>query len=454
MLTPIEDLKSDRAKKALEIIGDLDEPIQQSDLNLDFYRKHFSLMIQNLTSENYEKIVISIHFFKSYVILAKNRDFVEYFLRYSGSLGHIITLFLKHEVPLVVEESLDLLLCIYMYVSIDFNPKDLEEIAERCVYLFSNGTYSLNILLLDFIYHVCQRESNFSHLIIENDAFDKSIVFLLGDCDKPTKLIKRECRTFDTLIDQPFDENFIPDVMLKIFVYFDYPYNFSHCTALSMLGKMIDHGLNISDYPSIYREIFVKLSAAPQKVLLQLLKTIQKIKDKSVINDIISCEDFRNNLAIQCIDMKVGSKARAKIFKLFAKYVSLYRPEPRGIIIVAAFQSSLSSYIEKRHVFNYFDKLCENGEFAIEFAFAGALTLLSYSLADAAGEVADKIFNILGLIGHSFFVAGRDLRCAQDYETIAIRLSELNGDEDADVNHETISALQKFYYSENDNFDC
>lgn len=443
----VDDLNGERARKALEIMDDMDEPMKKEDLNLDFFRKHFQSMVQNLSSTNYEDVVVSIRFFKSYVLLAKNRDFVEYFLRYTGSLGKIITLFLEHEVPLVVEEALDLLLCIYMFVPIEFSPVDLKLIAKQCVYLFSNGTYSLNLLLLDFIYHVCQRNNNFNHLIIENDAFEKSIDFLLGDCEDSTKLIKKECRTFNVLVEQIFDEEFVPDVIFKICVYFDYGYEFSQCTALSMLEKLLYHGLNLADYPFLIQN-FIQLTSSSEKILQQFIKTFLKIKDKEIVSRLVENKDFRNNLAIRCIEMKDGSKTRAKIFKLFTKVLSFYKPEPRGIIIVAAFQGSLLSFIEKKYIFGYFAKLCKDMKFAFEFALAGALTLLSYSIADATGEISDKIFRILQLIGHSFCNMGHDLRQVQDYETIALHLSELSADKEADVNHDMVAELQKFYYNE------
>lgn len=437
------------SRKALEIMSDFEGEIKETDIDLDFYRKHFLSMLRMLDSENFKDIIVSLHFFKSYVLLAKNRDLVEYFLKYTGSLGQIIELFLYHEVPLVVEEALDLLLCIYIYVPIDFNPQVLEEIAEKCVCLFSDGTYSLNILLLDFIYHVCQRNKSFCHLIIENDAFYKSSDFLLGDCDNPKKLIKKECRTFDILLDEIFNEDIIPYVILKICIFLDYRYQFSRFAGLSMLEKMLGYGLNLADYPDII-DNFIELTAAPKKVLLQLIKTIMKIQDKEIITHLITNKDFRNNLSIQCLYMLKGSKVRAKIYKLFTKFINFYQPNVDDIIVLAGIQGTVSSYIEKKNIFNYFVKLCESHDFAINFGFAGALTALAFCMSDSSDDIIEKIFNILGLIGHAFYVRGKDLRQVQDYDIIAQALSELNGSDDNDINHEMITELQKFYYNEDD----
>ncbi|KAK8863717.1 hypothetical protein M9Y10_011407 [Tritrichomonas musculus] len=441
-----------RMAKALDIMRDLEEEeeILETELNFDFYRKHFVSMVQKLYSEKFREVVRSLRFFKSYVLLAKNRNLVEYFLKFTGSLRQIVTLFLEHDVPLVTEEALDLLLCIIIFVPVDFNPQILSEIAKRCVYLFSYGIYSLNLLLLDFIYRVCQQNKSFGHLIIENDAFDKSMDFILADCANINKLIRKECRAFDALLDQKFDPLFIPDVILKIDVYFNYKSDFSHLAALSMLEKMLNHGLNLSEHPLLANNL-INLTAAPQKVLLQLLKTISKIKDKNIISHLMRCKDFRNNLAIQCYDMKVGVKARAKIFKLFANYISFFQPDIKEIIVIAALKCSFSSYIEKKNIFNYFIKICEiNKPFAIDFGFAGGLSILSASLVDSSGEINQKIFNLLGLIGHAFLVAGRDLRKVPDYFLIAETLSELNLMPDDDINHDIISGLQKYYYKEED----
>ena len=322
------------SRKALEIMSDFEGEIKETDIDLDFYRKHFLSMLRMLDSENFKDIIVSLHFFKSYVLLAKNRDLVEYFLKYTGSLGQIIELFLYHEVPLVVE------------------------IAEKCVCLFSDGTYSLNILLLDFIYHVCQRNKSFCHLIIDNDAFYKSSDFLLGDCDNPKKLIKKECRTFDILLDEIFNEDIIPYVILKICIFLDYRYQFSRFAGLSMLEKMLGYGLNLADYPDII-DNFIELTAAPKKVLLQLIKTIMKIQDKEIITHLITNKDFRNNLSIQCLYMLKGSKVRAKIYKLFTKFINFYQPNVDDIIVLAGIQGTVSSYIEKKNIY-HFEPILQN----------------------------------------------------------------------------------------------
>ncbi|OHS94110.1 hypothetical protein TRFO_11383 [Tritrichomonas foetus] len=412
------------------------------------YHQYFHDMMELLTSEDPEELHTAITFFKHYIQLSKNHQLAEYFLKYTNSLGRIIEIFLENEYPIVIEDSLDLLYYLYLFIPINLNTNALEKIAERVVYLFSYGIFSLAVLLLNFIETLCNQNESFCQMLFRCDVFENAYELVMGELDDVDELVEAQGRAFYAITRVKFDEKYIPDVISRIAIFFGLNNASVHYYGLLMLTRMLEYGLDISQF-EFFIENFVTFSAASKKVLMELLNLIPKIRDQEYIRKIL-CEDFVNNLSVQCWEKRTHSRVRAAIFRFFRKISPIFRPnDVDNLLIVAAVHSLTKSFREVKQSVLLLTCYCQGDlNFAIKLGFTGIMLVLGTSLADNKSVLNDLIFDLLGYIGHAAVVLNIDLRMADGYNLVAMSLNMIINDPESDVNFNKASELSKFYFVE------
>ena len=415
----------------------------------------FNKMVYHLVSDDVEEIKEGLFFFNNYVRLAKDHQLVEYFLKYSGSLGQIITLFLENEYPEVTELSLELLNNIILFVPISFNPNVLRRIATHCVYLFAHGIFSLAIVLLDFIGTLALQSEVFCQTMFEEGALIE--IYELEHCDQddPLLLMNKTAMAFHNLLTFKIDLKYADDVAEIILLFFKWNTKKTTRYGILMLNRLLDFGVHISEYPFLIDPlslVSVHHDGTTLKLLLRLIIRICSInKDFGV--SVCQNNNFIANLSIQVLEKRTHEKGRSSILRFFRKISDYIFPKIDDLPIVAAMKGIASlniSFRQKKQIYKYFLKLCQdNSVITLQIGDSGILYALALNIQEEMNELNEYILNIAYLIGQAGIAHNIDIRTFNGYSFFAASLDQVLNRPNEPINYEKLQMLKAFYNNEN-----
>lgn len=435
----------DEFVKKQQIYSEFSQQKSDAKIDIDFFRKSFVQKVQMLNSEDGKDVFDSILFFNQFILLAKNRDLVEFFLSCTNSFTTIINIFMNDDIPFVIEASLELITNIMTFVKIDISSSEIPSIVDRILFLFTYGIPPLSKKILNFMI-IMNTNELFCQLMIERGAFELSHHLIMGESALDKNHYELESEAFCGLLNFPFNSDCLLFILIQIECYLVHSSTQVKINALSMIAKLDEHKVPTS-FLLRFVEYIIPMSAARKKLLDPLVRILATINDDDFLKEIFIL-DFRNNLAFQCIDKRLSSKIRTSIYKLFLRATSFFSPTPDDLIFVPAMTDSIESYKERKASFKLIAAACQSTQFAVDLAQVGFERLLFYSLDDYMTGLSKTVFKILELIAIAFEKIGWNLQEIVYYHEISEKLAELKLSEEfsSPKRQAMIEHLQNYYF--------